>query len=289
MSIPLNHHYVSQCQIREFFNDAGKIFLYDKSKRNFYSKTSPKNIFSEKFANSIYKNGKVDHQTLENDLKIFEDDYPSNVQLITDSIKAGKITKECHHSLLNITLFGIIGGLRTPQRKQELDGIIDKAFGQFKDYLSEAQKNDLEKTTEFKKHVKYSNVLCYTETALRIVERMGGLVFTIWHIQSDDCFILPDTSATTTRRQINKYFNPHVREIAEIGFPLTDKIFIHALSKKLGQEKSYIARVDKNNNKAITDINYNLFHFSNNIVATSSETYLKTIVTQIRDSTPYTK
>lgn len=285
MSTPLNHHHVSQCQIKEFFGSEGKIFLYDKSKGNFYSKKSAKNIFSEKLANSIYKNGKIDHESLESDLKIFEDDYPSAVNLIKDGIQKRKISSDCHQALLSITLFGIIGRLRTPERKKELDNIIDNLFNQLENQLDNEQRKGLEQTMEYKKHVKYSNLLSYTDTALRIMEKMGGLDFTIWHIESDDFFLLPDTSATTMRKRINKYFNPDVFEIAEVGFPLTDKIFIHALSKKLNQGKSYFCFVDKNDDKNVTDINFNLFHFSNNSVATSNEKYLKKIVSKVKEHT----
>jgi Protein of unknown function (DUF4238) len=278
MSIPLNHHHVSRCQIKEFFNENGKIFLYDKAKKIFSSKTSSKNIFSEKLSNSVYKNGKIDHTTLENDLKIFEDSYPKDVDLIRNAVKEKQISKECHYSLLNITLLGIIGRLRTPARKKELDNILDKMFGQLEPHITDELLKEFEETNEYKKHVKYSNMLGYAETALRIAEKMGGLDFTIWHIQSEDCFLLPDTSATTTRRKINEYFNPDIQEIAEVGFPLTQKIFVHALSKKLGQGQSVVVTVKKNNHQAIIDINHNLFHHSNNLVATSNESYLKHFV-----------
>lgn len=284
MSTPLNHHFVSQCQIKQFFDNDGKIFLYDKTKENFYSRNSSKNIFSERFANSIYKNGKTDHESLENDLKLFEDRYPAAIDLITDTAKTGKISRECHHSLLDIILFGIVGRLRTPERKRELDGILDDIFNKLKPSMDEAQISEWESTQEYKKHVSYSNILGYSDTALRIAEKMGGIDFTIWHIQSDDCFLLPDTSATSIRKQINKHYNSDAKEIAEIGFPLTDKIFIHALSKKLGQGKSVIAFVDKNNNQAVTDINFNLFHAAYKTIGTSSEKYLRYIVSKITES-----
>lgn len=283
MSTPINHHYVSRCQIKQFFNKhENKIFLYDKAKKNFYSSISSKNIFSEKFSNSIYRNGQVDHESLENELKVFEDFYPITVQLITDTARTGKIYKECYDALVNLTLFGIAGSLRNPERKKELDEIIDNMFNPFKDHMSEDQLKGIAKAKDYKKHVRYSNTLSYSDTALRIVENMGGLDFTIWSIESDDCFLLPDTSALTVRRQINE-FNPHANEIVEIGFPLTDKLFIHALSKKLNQKKSIIAYVDINNFQAVTDINQSLFHFAYNTIATSNEEYLRSLVTEFEN------
>ena len=285
MSIPLNHHYVSQCQIKQFFNaEEGKIYLYDKDKKNFYWRTSTKSIFSEKFSNSIFKQGNINHKTLEDDLKIFEDEYPIAVELISDTAKTGTISKECYHSLLNITLFGIIGHLRTPQIKKGLDDAVNNAFESLYEECTDELRAQLKSLTEYKGHVSYSNVVKYSTTALRIAEKMGGLAFTIWHIRSDDFFLLPDTSAFTLRGRINNYFNPDIFEIAEVGFPLTNKIFIHALSEKLGQEKSYIAFIDEKNKQIVADINYNLFHFAQKLVATNDEAYLKQIVEQVEQA-----
>jgi hypothetical protein len=282
MSIPLNHHYVSQCQIKQFFNEEhGKIYLYNKVKRNFYSRPSSKGIFSEKYSNSIFKDGKIDHTTLEDDLKIFEDEYSGAVELISNTGKTRNISKDCYHSLLKITLFGIIGHLRTPQIKKGLDDAVNNPFHGLYEECTEELRQKLESLTEYKEYVSYSNVVKYSTTALRIAERMGGLAFTIWHIQSDDFFLLPDTSAFTVRRKINNYFNPNIYEIAEVGFPLTNKIFIHALSQKLGQEKSYIGFIDEKSRQLVTDINYNLFHYAENDVATRDEAYLKQVIAQV--------
>jgi hypothetical protein len=51
--MPNNHPYVSQCQIRNFFNKkAGKIYLFDKSKNIAFSRGSTKRVFSEEEANT---------------------------------------------------------------------------------------------------------------------------------------------------------------------------------------------------------------------------------------------
>lgn len=84
MSKPKNHHYVSQCHQKEFFDDnTGQIFLYDKELDNHYSKQSTKHLFSEDHLNSkLTKNG-IDQESLEKELKIlFEDDFHKHVNQV---------------------------------------------------------------------------------------------------------------------------------------------------------------------------------------------------------------
>ena len=216
-------------------------------------------------------------------MKIFEDKFPSAVELIRKTKETKSISPECYLALTDIALFGIIGNLRLPAAKKSMDNLYDELSDNLYNHMTANLKKSFEDATEFKKYVKYSNLLSYSDTALRIYEKMGGLNFTIWHIQSDDCLLLPDCTAFTIRRKINNYYNPNIEEIAEIGIPVTDKIFVHALSKKLDKKKSYIAFVDKNHDKSVFDINYNLFHFAHNTLATSSLDFLNYIVTGVKD------
>jgi Protein of unknown function (DUF4238) len=278
MSIPLNHHYVSQCHIKNFFSPDGKIYLYDKAKKNFYSAISTKNIFSEKYSNSVYNNGKVDHVSLEEDLKIFEDNFPKTVELIANTKYTKKITAECHNALVEIILYGLASTLRPPTAKQELDGIYDLLFDKVYEQMTDNLKRGLEQAVEFRKHVKYANLLKYSDMAIRIYEKMGELAFTIWHIQSGDRFLLSDSTAFTVRHKINSYFNPDIKEIAEVGISLTDKLFVHAISKKLGPTNSYLAFIEKDNDSAVFNINFNLFHCSKMTVATSNEEFIKNLI-----------
>ncbi len=264
--------------MKYFFNQDCKIYLYDKLKKNFYTANSAKSIFSEKFSNSIYNRGQVDHKILEEDLKIFEDTFPTAVELIANTKNTKIISTECYRALTQITLFGIASTLRHPVAKQELDEIYDILFDRLNGQMTDKLKKELEQAVEFKNHVKYANLLKYSDTAIQIYEKMGELDFAIWHIESDDCFLLSDNTAFTIRRKINDYFNPDIKEIAEVGISLTDKLFVHAVSKKIGQTKSYLAFVEKNNDQTVLDINYNLFQCSRKTIGTSNNDYLNYVV-----------
>ncbi len=114
MSIPKNHHHVSQCHIRKFFNNSEKkIYLYDKwEDRYFWSKTT-KTIFSEKFSNSKIHNGRVNHEILEKELKVFEDDFEKITTLIKYVCENPlKPHGENIELMYRLALFGLIGEMR---------------------------------------------------------------------------------------------------------------------------------------------------------------------------------
>lgn len=72
MSIPINHHYVSQYHVRLFFNEQEKkIYCYDKVYDKHHYKTTTKSLFSEDYANTRMSNAGMDHQELEEQLNLF--------------------------------------------------------------------------------------------------------------------------------------------------------------------------------------------------------------------------
>ena len=123
MSIPKNHHYVSQVHLKNFFNvDEGQIYIYDKTRKNFYSKKSTKTVFSEKYSNSRYLNGKLDHKSLEDDLnEHFEKDFSSHYDTINSFIQNRTWNTEVQNALIYIAKYGIIADFRTPRYKQNFE------------------------------------------------------------------------------------------------------------------------------------------------------------------------
>lgn len=279
MSVPLNHHYVSQCHIQKFFNSEGILYLYDKSLNNFYKKRSSKGIFSERFSNSIYRNGIIDHSFLEEDLKIFEDEFPSAVAEIENAINTQVFSKKCQDALSLIALFGIFGEVRSPFRKQSLENSMDKMFDRLKDSLEDDQLKSFERTKEYKKHVVHSNTLIYSEVAFRTYELMGVFDYHVWHLESNDCFLLPDTTATQVRGNLGDIPNQHVKQIMQVGIPVSDKIFVQVISKKL-KMGSYLLSIKKDNDPSIEQINLHILEYAYKTVATSNMDYLRKIVSK---------
>lgn len=285
MDEPKNHHYVSRCHIKNFFNTTEKkIYLYDKLQDNFYSSKSTKNIFSEQYLNSRFESGEIDNKTLEKDLQVnFEDHFQRITKLIEDfDVSIASYKTETMNALYRLALYGLIGDMRNPTHKKENDDFFKSMYSYLRDIAADElaaniqnQLNELDKT-------KYSNELKYFDTALTHLKKMGELDFKIYIIKSNDVFLLPDTSSIYFLAKINEYFNPDILEKAFVGIPLTSKIFVQAESKKLHNTSSEVLKIKGDNNKRVALINKDIYNQSLQTVGTSDESALKKIIANIK-------
>lgn len=288
MSIPKNHHYVSQVHLKNFFNvDEGEIYIYDKSRKNFYSKKSTKNVFSEKYGNSRYSIGKLDHKSLEDDLnEHFEKDFSSHYNTINSFIQNQTWTEEIQKALLYIAKYGIIANFRTPRYKQHLEETFFSAFAQISENAIPELKKEIDEMFEYKDQVQYMNVVEYSNIANSILDLMGDLVFMIQIPQDDrDYFLIPDVAGATAREKINTYFNPDVKEIAYIGIPLSSKIYIHFYSNKLFVEnKKPSSSVVYLNSEEMSKLNKQNYDYSQTKIACENKKYLEDFILRIKDN-----
>lgn len=283
MSTPRNHHFVSQIHIKNFFNvNEGKIYLYDKIKNNYFSKTTTKSVFSEKDLNSIYENGIFDHETLEKDLnEHFENDFPKHLETIQNFLINEKFSKKVNDALIFFVKYGIIGEIRNPRHKKNAEDTIYNAFSKMYDWFDENLKNEFDEAFAYKKETKYLNAIQYSKFADEILQLMGDLVFVIEIPENDnDYFLLPDFCAANRREKINEYFNPDIKEIAYVGFPLTSKIYIHFYSTKIKNQipESGIYRLDSSIVHKLNEMNY---QYCESKVACESESYLKKFIKKV--------
>ncbi|OON67912.1 DUF4238 domain-containing protein [Hymenobacter sp. CRA2] len=285
MSTPLNHHYVSQCQIRNFFNQSEKkIYLYDKIRNNFFNKTTTKSVFSERELNTVYENGQLNHDIIEKDLKdYFEDSFVKNTKIILDYAETQIAVKdELINALIDITKLGIIGDMRNPVSKRQLDDAIYKPFEELRQYAAPNLKEQIDQALEDRKKTKYSNKLQYSKIAEDVIEKMFPLVSVIFYITTeDDYFVLSDCSSIVSRAKINKYFNPDIQEIANVGTPLTSKLLVQTMSSKLGRKEGGIYYLGDNHKSMINDINMMTLASSKKMVACESEAYLKSFIERV--------
>jgi len=235
MNIPINHHFVSQVHIKNFFNrKEQKIYVYDKVLGRHYFKRTTKTLFSESKLNSRFKEGEVDHSSIEKELNdYFERDFSNNTEIIKQFIVNKDFNKNVNSALVYFAKYGIIGDMRTPRFKKETDNSIEEVLREISSNATLELKNQIEEIFEYKKEVNYSNTTSYAKIAEQIVLAMGKLVFQIFIPENEtDFFIIPDFSAGTARERINEYFNPDVKEIAYISLPLDSKIYIRFYSEK---------------------------------------------------------
>jgi hypothetical protein len=281
MSVPKNHHIISKVHSKNFFNKSeGKIYVYDKSEKNIFFKTTLKSLFSEEYSNSRFLDGEIDHETLEKELNdFFEKDFAKNVSIVQNFISNKNQNEENINALLYFVKYGIIAEMRTPKHKKEVDEAIFGSLKGLSEMFAPELKADFEKSIEFQNHVKYSNLTSYLEIADEVLEKMGDLRYEILVADEFNYFFIPDFGAATQRDKINEYFNPDIKEIAYVGLALTSKIFINFFSTKLYKNKplpsSTIIHCDFN---AVEYYNRLNLRYCQCKVASENEEYLKDFV-----------
>lgn len=284
MSEPTNHHFVSQVHLKNFFNSKEqKIYVYDKIRDNHYSKTTTKSLFSEQKLNSRYKDGIVDHVTIEKDLNdFFEKDFSNNTEIIKQFIIDEEFTNEVNSALFYFAKYGIIGDMRTPRFKKQIDDSIEEAFKPLLENAAPSLKEQMKEMFDYKNEVKYSNSIEYSEIADKAIDLMGELIFQILIPENEnEYFIIPDFSAGTSRAKINKYFNPDVEEIAYISLPLSSKIYIHFYSAKLFDISDRpISKIMTCTSRGMEIYNGTNLDYCQDKIACENEDYLKSFITK---------
>lgn len=266
-----NHHYVSRCHLKQFLNENKSIFVYDKELNNFYPKRSTKTLFSEDFSNSKEINGQIDHNLLEDELNdLIENNFNTHLRIVNELLVDENANDEVYESLNWLTIIGVIGELRHPKSKHNLDSIINK--------MEEDVLSKINGYAKREQRTKYQNLNTYYEIAMGILDRMGTLKFQIVQITDDNEFVIPDTSCFQVRGQLKEYFNPNLQEITQIGIPLTKNLFVNCYSHLCAEENSYIQILKSPSQDLVDKINSNLVGFAFKGVACSNLEYLKQVI-----------
>jgi hypothetical protein len=281
MSIPRNHHFVSQIHIKNFFNkDLERIFVYDKGLNNFYIKKTTKTLFSEKDLNTKVSENESDYESLEQDLNMFfEEKFAKNYLLIKEFIKDSNFTKEVHQALFDFAHYGSIGEIRNPRNKKNLEEVLfDTFYKDIYEICTEDLKQEINEMFSYKKKTKYINLTQYSELSARIIKAMGDIIFRIEIPEKeDDYYILPDFCAANVREKINHFHNPELKEIAYIGFPISSKIYIHFYSTKIKNLKLK-SEILYSDSETVFKQNKLNFDYCDNKVACENEKYLTNFI-----------
>ncbi|REC50228.1 DUF4238 domain-containing protein [Chryseobacterium pennipullorum] len=284
MSIPKNHHYISQAHIKNFFNKEKKeIYLFDKDQNRHFKKNTTKSIFSEKNLNTKRTiNDEYDYSTIEEELnQNFEKDFPGCVEIVKKLVETDKLDDDAHEALLYLAGYGLIAELRTPARKRETDNALKNGMKIIMEMGTEELKSAYKRHFDFNDEVKYSNNLDYIKFAHDVINAMGDLILSVDIPENEnDYFILPDFGAATMRGRINNYFNPDALDRVYIGLPLTSKLYLHFSSSKLKSlpRPPGIHRVTTNHVYYLNKENYD---YSRQIIACENEHYLQDFVRKI--------
>jgi hypothetical protein len=275
MSIPVNHHYVSECLIKNFYNDAdGKIYLYDKEQLRHFFNSGTKRIFSQPHDNTTIVDGKLSFH-IEAELNTyFEKDFPHHYQQLC-KFTQGEYHLNIESDVAYIAKMGMIGDMRNTQTKEGMHKSIFEAFEQIfsnaTPELSESWEGAKKDRIGFKMRTNSS----YLEIAEDMFKRMGNWNFCLIEAPANHYFLLSDCTGYIIKGRINDYFNPDALDTVEIGIPLNSRLFLVINAEKF---RKYENRFIKADYPTCERINDNLFRFSKKWLACQNEVFLKTFV-----------
>ncbi len=291
MSIPKNHHHVSQCHIRYFKNnETGKYYLYNKELDIFEKpKPSEESIFSEDYGNTRFKEGELDHKGLEDELNIkFETDFVQHADKVIEAVSNSTYEIDSLKASLQYLLrYAVISEMRHPSFKKGADDRVNDLMSKTLNhifYLETGEKSDFKISDFEKSKTKYSNLLDYNDIAEERLQSMGNLSIDVVVAGDNDEFILPDTGCYLKRARINNYINKNIQEIAVIGLPLTYKIFILATSVKLEGVKEGVFVVKNIPSLLVEDANRELYINGIKKVLARNKNVLEFIVEKYKSS-----
>ncbi len=261
-----NHHFVSQCHLKEFFNnEEGHIYLYDKQRNNHYKNSGTKRIFSEKDLNAKLLDDKVDRRTMEIELQVlFEDDFAKHLAIVKQFHKDHQAIEEAYWEMNHLGLMALVGEYRNPAYKSGLDAALDSLKLNF----TGSAEPDLK--------IKYQNLHGYIDVASKLLADMDPITYAIVSIETDEHFILPDTSAFLVREHLN------VGHVMQFGLPLTDKLFLLGRSSRMGNYPTTLVRITKQESQLLLQINSDLINFAYKTVACRDKVFLYKTIEKMR-------
>ena len=266
MNEPVNHHYVSECHLKEFFNkEMGQIYLYDKLLDNHYQRSGTKKIFSEKDLNTKLFGDMIDRISMETELKVlFEDDFAKHLARIKqfhyDQLAIEKVYEDMNY----LALMALVGEYRNPAYKSGLDQALDSLKTQVTGSIIPAEK------------LKYQNTRGYIDVAQLLLEDMDPITFAIVSINSNDRFIVPDTSGFIARENLD------YGHVMQFGLPLSDKLFLLGRSKRMGKYPTTLVTIDENDSEIVFLINTDLINYAYKTVACKDQLFLKNTINKMR-------
>lgn len=271
MSEPVLHHYVSECHIKEFYNRVQKkIYLFDKELLNFYNKPGTKRIFSENDLNTRLLGGMLDRHSLELQLRtLFEDNFAKHLEAVKNFHNDTTLIASAYEDLNYLGLMALVGEYRNPHYKQG----IDSALNAMRDHAISVGVTVPDQTTH--ENVKYQNVKGYMDVALLLLERMDPISFAIVSIESNDHFILPDTSGFLVRQQLD------IGPVMQFGLPISDKLFILGRSASMGKYPTTIVTISEDDSNLVFRINTDLVNYAYKTIACKDEDFLKMTIMNV--------
>lgn len=272
MSNPVNHHYVSECHLKEFFNtQQRKIHLYDKQLSNFYWKPGTKKIFSLDNLNTRATEKGVDQTSMELELRVlFEENFSKHINSIKKLYHEHSSIAQVYDDLNFLALMALVGEYRNPHYKKGIDDTMQSIDEHFRGLGGIV----LEKPNH--KEVLFSNLRGYIDVALKMLEKMDPITFAIVEIKSNDHFIVPDTSGFLVRENFD------TGKVMQFGLPVSDKLFILGRSVAMGHYPTTLVEIHDDESSLAFKINSDLVNYAYKTVACKDDGFLRRTISKMR-------
>ncbi|MEJ6979756.1 DUF4238 domain-containing protein [Pedobacter sp. P351] len=269
---PVNHHYVSKCHLKEFFNSyTNKIYLYDKNLRNFYTRPGISKIFSCKKLNNRLWDTAIDRTSMELELRVmFEENFSKHLNVVIDFIDAPSIIQKAYEDLNFLGLMALVGEYRNPFYKSGLDDALNSLANDAKIRGAHVP-DELEHPD-----VIYKNLKGYIDVASMLLQSMDPITFSIVVIKSTDHFILPDTTAFLVRQNFD------TGKVMQFGIPVSDKMFVLGRSEAIGKRPTRIVTINENDDELVFKINSDLVNYAYKTVACKDEVFLHETIEKMK-------
>jgi hypothetical protein len=246
MSVPRNHHFVSQVLIRKFLGTNEMLYTYSKKSKSIDEKPYERFDFAERDLNStLNENGEIDHKSVEDNLnKYFESGFNKHYDLIIEGFKNDDYSN-FETSVKFLIRMGVIGDMRTREHQQEIDQALFGALDTIMENATEELKSGYNNFIEKNSIVKNKSAIDYDELCNEIIDSMGEIIYSVFIVPKDNYFFLPDNSSVVFRSKLEPdtklddgtiLINPS-RPISTVVFPINSLILIVAQSSKISSQK----------------------------------------------------
>jgi hypothetical protein len=247
MSIPKNHHYLSQVLLKKFLDSEGRLNYYSKSEKALINKKYSRFDFAETYLNSIItEEGEIDHKIVEDNLNQnfeigFNKNYDSLFQALEQNDSSQLIT-----SVKYLIKMGIIGDIRTPEHHIETQEAIFGGLSQIGSIGEHVFQKELKDFLSNVSRVKNKLPVDYKELTEGIEEIMGECIYSLFIANQNDFFFLPDNTSVVIRSKLEpdivlngEILESMSRPIATVIFPINSHTVIVAQSAKICPQENH--------------------------------------------------
>lgn len=284
MSIPRNHHYVSQVLIRKFVDIENNLYTFNKSDSCFEEKKLTRFDFAEQDLNSIKNDlGEIDHSSVEETLnKHIETGFNNHYNKLIASLESENYSNLIE-SIEYLMRMGIVGDMRTPQHQIEKENNMLEFYRMIYEISADELKADIEHFVNRNSDVKNKFPIDYKEITEKVNEVMGDKIYSIFKAPPTDFFFLPDCSSVVIRSQLEEdtildgkvLLNPG-RPIGTIIFPINSNLIIVAQSTKICKQKSH--GIYDLSSETVDQYNLMFLKSSRDKIICKDKDYLKTFI-----------